>query len=235
MNLDLFIKELSKIGIMASNEQLEKLSKYYNFLKEYNIHTNLTTITNKEDVYLKHFYDSLTICKYIKLNNEKVIDIGSGAGFPGIVLKIFYPNINITVLDSNNKKTKFLSELCTILGIEVNIVNKRAEDYAINHLNEFDYCFSRAVAYIDIISTLSLPFIKNEGKVVLMKGNFTNELSTLEKHYKELNIASWKIENFFLPISKDERNIILINKKNPTTEVLNYSKIVQRNKKWKIV
>jgi len=139
MNRDNFIDEIKKLGILVTDDKLEKLDKYLDFLLEYNTHTNLTAIKNKEDIYLKHFYDSLTIIKGVDLNKyNNLLDIGTGAGFPGMVLKIFYPNLDITLLDSNNKKTTFLTKLSEKLNIKVNIIHDRVENYAINNLNKFD-------------------------------------------------------------------------------------------------
>ena len=161
-----FINEVKKLNIKITNKELELLEQYYNFLIKYNEHTNITAITKKEDVYIKHFLDSLMVTKAINFNKiDNLIDIGSGAGFPGIVLKIFFPNIKIILLDSNNKKTTFLNEVIKKLNLkDIQVVNLRAEEYMKNHLNEFDICISRAVAYIDIITSLSLPFIKKDGK-----------------------------------------------------------------------
>jgi 16S rRNA (guanine527-N7)-methyltransferase len=234
MQINSFIDSLKELNIELDEEKLNKLEIYYNFLNEYNKHTNLTTITEKEDVYLKHFYDSLTISKVVDLNNiNNLLDIGTGAGFPGIVLKIVYPNIKLTVLDSNNKKTTFIKLLLEKLNInDVTIINDRAENYAINHLNEFDIVTSRAVAFMDIIISLSFPFIKKEGKVILMKGNLDNEISILNNHQKELDINKYSINNFKLPISGDERNIVVLEKNNLSTKVLNYNQILKRNKIW---
>ena len=108
MKIDRFKKELDKLNLIYNQYMLDQLETYYNFLIDYNSHTNLTAIKSKEEVYLKHFYDSLTVCRAVDLNNiSKIIDIGSGAGFPGIVLKIFFPHLDITILDSNNKKTRY--------------------------------------------------------------------------------------------------------------------------------
>ena len=118
MNIEEFINETKKLGIDVTGEQLEKLEIYCNFLLEYNTHTNLTAIKNREEVYLKHFYDSLTLVKSIDLTSiENLLDIGTGAGFPGMVLKIFFPNLQIYLVDSNNKKTKFLNELKNKLNV----------------------------------------------------------------------------------------------------------------------
>ena len=234
MKIDDFINEVQKLGISVTDQQLSLLNIYYEEIIKYNSHTNITRIVEKEDIYLKHFYDSLTIVKAIDLNNvDNMIDIGTGAGFPGIVIKIFYPNIKLTLLDSNNKKTKFLTQVVEVLNLkDVIIINGRAEDYAKNHLNEYDLCVSRAVAFIDIITSLSLPLIKKDGKVILMKGSLSTEKDILNKHLNELNVSSYKIENFKLPNTDDERNLVILNKKEETTKVLEYSQIIKRNKKW---
>ena len=118
MNKEEFIKEINNLNISITNDILDKLDAYYNYLYEYNKHTNLTAITNKEDVYLKHFYDSITLVKVIDLNSiNNLLDFGTGAGFPGIVLKIFYPHLKVTLIDSNNKKTKFLTEVINKLQL----------------------------------------------------------------------------------------------------------------------
>ena len=109
MNKEVFIKELEKLNIRINNQQLEQLEKYYEILVTENKKYNLTAITNKEDVYLKHFYDSLTITKIIKLDSQSLCDIGTGAGFPGIVLKIMFPNLKVTLIESNGKKCNFLN------------------------------------------------------------------------------------------------------------------------------
>lgn len=233
MKIDEFIKELENLNIDYDEDKLNKLELYYNFLNEYNSHTNLTAITSKEDVYLKHFYDSLTLTKVVDLNKiESLIDVGSGAGFPGVVLKIFYPNLKVTVLDSNNKKTTFIKELAQKLNLkEISIVNERAEDFAKTHAGIYDVCTSRAVAYIDIIASITLPLIKEDGKVIIMKGNFTEEKEVLLTHQKELGIKSYNITNFKLPIINDERNLVILERES-NIKILNYSQIVKRHKIW---
>ena len=134
MNFDEFYEDLSKINIILSNEQKELLKIYYEFLIEYNAHTNLTSITNAEEVYYKHFYDSILLSQVYDLKKcNYLLDIGTGAGFPGVVLKILYPNIKLTLLDSNNKKTTFLAELNKKLQLDnIEITNERAEDFIKN-------------------------------------------------------------------------------------------------------
>ena len=236
MKIDDFKNAVISLGINIDEDKLEKLNIYYEELIAYNEHTNVTGITLKEDVYLKHFYDSLMIAKAIDLNNiSTMIDIGSGAGFPGVVLKIFFPNIELTLLDSNNKKTKFLEIICNKLNLKnVQIINDRAENYAINHLNEYNLCVSRAVAFVDIIASISIPFIKKDGKVVLMKGSFENELNVLQNHLNELNIKLFNIIEYNLPSLADQRNLIVIEKNSITSKIMSYSQIIKRNKKWNV-
>lgn len=233
MKINEFIEEVKKMGINLNDRQLTQLEEYCDYLIEYNKTTNLTAITNKEDIYLKHFYDSITLTKAVGLSRGlKVIDIGAGAGFPGVVLKIINPEIQLTLLDSNNKKTKFLGELTQKLELaNVEIVNARAEEYAINHMGEFDLCTSRAVASIDIITSLSSPLIKLNGTIALMKGNLENELPVLEKHSKELNVKEFNIVEVN-PIGGVPRNIVVIKKIYQESKASNYSKLVKRNKLW---
>lgn len=233
MNKETFINELKKIGVVLTEEQLKQLDIYAKELIKYNEHTNLTAIKEETEIYLKHFYDSLTLNSVIDLNQiDNMIDIGSGAGFPGVVLKIFFPHMHVTILDSNNKKTTFVAKLIEKLGLSgIEVVNARAEDYAKDKMNSFDMCVSRAVAFIDIITELSLPLIKKSGKVALMKGNFENEIVTLKKYQQKLNISNYKINKVILP-NNDERNIVILEKEKETNKLLTYSQIVKRNKVW---
>ena len=212
MTKDEFIFEISKLGIELTNEQIKKLETYKEFLKEYNKHTNLTAIKEDKDIYLKHFYDSLTIVKVINLNLvNNLLDVGTGAGFPGMVLKIVFPNLNVTLLDSNNKKTKFLTELKEKLQMDVEIINDRVENYAKNNLNKFDVVTSRAVANLRVLSELCLPLVKIDGLFIPLKGKVKEELqeslSTLDvMHAKILNKQEFNIENAGV------RNILVIQK-----------------------
>lgn len=233
MNKEEFIKEVTNLNIPIDEAKLSMLNTYYLFLNEYNLHTNLTAITEEKEVYLKHFYDSLTLTKVVDLNKvETLIDIGTGAGFPAVVLKIFFPHLKITLLDSNNKKTTFLKELIAKLDLkDVSIVNERAEDFIKAHQGLYDICTSRAVAYIDIIASLALPFIKQNGKVILMKGSFIEEKEVLISHQKDLGIKSYEIKKFNLPIINSERTLVTLERDN-NIKILNYSQIIKRNKLW---
>ena len=152
MNEKNFKEEALKLGINLTEDQLKKLKIYCTELLEYNKHTNLTAIKEIDAVYLKHFYDSLTIIKVIKLDNQNIIDVGTGAGFPGVVLKIIFPNINLSLLDSNNKKTKFLDYICKKLDLEVTIINDRIENFVKYNRYKFDIVTARAVSHLFLMN-----------------------------------------------------------------------------------
>lgn len=213
MNKEQFIKEVEKLGIKVSDESLILLDKYYNFLSEYNKHTNLTRITSESEVYLKHFYDSLTITKVIDLENENtLLDIGSGAGFPGVVLKIFFPNLEVSLLDSNNKKTKFLTLLCGELNLEINIVCDRAENHTKKFINYYDVVVARAVANLRVLAEITIPLVKENGYFIAMKANAEEEIKDCNNTLKIMRSETIKCEKFILPVDESNRTIILIKK-----------------------
>ena len=231
MNKSEFIEELKKLNINITDHMLDELEIYKNFLQEYNKHTNLTAITNDEDIYLKHFYDSLTIVKAIDLNRvESLLDIGTGAGFPGMVIKILYPNIKLTLLDANNKKIKFLEELATKLNIDVELIHSRVEKYAKNNLNKFDIVTSRAVANLRILTELSLPLVKVNGYIIALKGNIASELIDAKNTINILNSEIEDIFTFDLYQNNGQRNIIKIkkNKESALKDLRSYDKIIKK-------
>lgn len=229
MNKEEFIKYLNLEGIILNENQLNQLEIYKDFLIEYNKNTNLTTITDEKDIYLKHFYDSLTIRKVIDLSKyNNLIDVGTGAGFPGMVLAITYPNLNVTLLDSNNKKIKFLEELKEKLNIDnVSIINDRSEEYALNNIDKYDIVTSRAVANMRVLTELCLPMVKVGGYFIPLKSNVEEELKEAKKIVDILKGSIIKIEKFNLPVENSLRNILLIKKidKNPKGYPRNYNKI----------
>lgn len=229
MNKEEFIKYLNLEGIILNENQLNQLEIYKDFLIEYNKNTNLTTITDEKDIYLKHFYDSLTIRKVIDLSKyNNLIDVGTGAGFPGMVLAIAYPNLNVTLLDSNNKKIKFLEELKEKLNIDnVSIINDRSEEYALNNIDKYDIVTSRAVANMRVLTELCLPMVKVGGYFIPLKSNVEEELKEAKKIVDILKGSIIKIEKFNLPVENSLRNILLIKKinKNPKGYPRNYNKI----------
>lgn len=231
MTKEEFIKEIEKLNIKYDNNMLNKLELYKDFLIEYNKHTNLTAIKNEEEIYLKHFYDSLTICKSSDLNKiNNLIDIGTGAGFPGMVIKIFFPNINITLLDSNNKKTKFLQELSNKLNLEVNIINDRVENYSKNHLNTYDIVTSRAVANLRVLSEICLPLVKVNGYFIPLKGNIEEELKEATNTIEAMDGILESTINFELYNNIGIRNILKIKKIKETKidKIRSYDKIVKK-------
>ena len=178
MNKQEFINTVGELGINLTEEQLNQLDTYCNFLLEYNSHTNLTAIKEEEQVYLKHFYDSLTFIKALdvtKYNN--LLDIGTGAGFPGMVLKIVYPELEVTLLDSNNKKINFLQELAKKLDLKkVDFYHGRAEDFCVKNRETFDIVTARAVTNMTALSELCLPLVKINGYFIALKGSNQEEL-----------------------------------------------------------
>ena len=232
MNETEFINELKNIDIILTQNQINKFKIYYEYLIEYNKHTNLTSITTKEDVYLKHFYDSCLLTKTIDFNNiNTMLDIGCGAGFPGIVIKILFPNIKLTLLDSNNKKTKFCESLSTLLELDnVEIVNKRAEEYIIEKREYFDIVSARAVKNLPVLIELSIPYVKQNGYFIAMKSDYEEELNNSKNGIKVLGAEYIKTININLPNNTGIRNFILIKKINKTNPKYprNYSQIIKK-------
>ena len=189
MNKEDFVFEVKKLGIIITNDILNKLDIYCDFLLEYNEHTNLTAIKEKDEVYLKHFYDSLTIVKVIDLTCiNNVLDIGTGAGFPGMVLKIFFPHLHVTLVDSNNKKVIFLKALKEKLSIDdIEIINARIEDITKYNLNKYDLVTSRAVVNLPVLAEISLPLVKKGKYFIAMKGSNKEEIENGKYAISKLN------------------------------------------------
>lgn len=228
MNKETFKQELKKLNIELTLEQETNLEKYYNLLVETNKTTNLTRITNKEEVYLKHFYDSLTITKVITLTNQKIIDIGSGAGFPGLVLKIIYKDLDITLLDSSQKRIDFLNKVIKELNLKkIKTVHQRIEDYK---EERFDIVTSRAVAKTNTLLELSCNLAKINGYYIFLKGNIEEELKDSKNAIKELNLKLIQTEKFNLPIENSNRTIIKIKKlsKAPKKYPRNFAQIKKK-------
>lgn len=220
MNKELFIKEIEKLNINYDNDKLNKLDKYYNLLVSENKLYNLTAITEEEQVYLKHFYDSLTISKTINLTNEKIIDLGTGAGFPGIVLKIFYPDIHITLLDSTLKKCNFLKKVTEELNLSnVTIINERAEEYSKNNREIYDVVVSRAVAPLKHLLEYGVPLLKINGLFISMKGNIENDIINIDNYINKLKLSNIDILSFQLPIENSNRNLIKFSKLEKTPDI----------------
>ena len=217
MNKEQFINEITKLNINYTNEMLEKLEKYYEILYTENKKYNLTAITDKKEVFLKHFFDSLTITKIINLDNQSLIDVGTGAGFPGIVLKIFFPKLDVTLLDSTTKKCIFLKKIVEELQLEkVKIINKRAEVYSKENREKYDIVTSRAVAPLKHLLEYSIPMLKVNGTFIALKSNITDEMKNIDKYYQRLSLKNETILQFQLPYENSLRTIYKVEKYNIT-------------------
>lgn len=210
-----FVQRLKDFNIKINDEQIKRFMNYMNLLLEWNEKINLTAITQPEEVKLKHFVDSLTVLKYIN-DDDKVIDIGTGAGFPGIPLKIMNENTKITLLDSLNKRINFLNIVIETLNLRnIQAIHGRAEEIARNKLyrEKYDVAVSRAVANLSTLTEYMLPFVKVGGKCICMKGaNVNEELKKAKNAIKELGGEIERVDNFYLSDNDNERNIIVIKK-----------------------
>ncbi len=201
-----FLEALKELNIEVTNEKLNQLNRYYELLVEWNEKINLTAITEKKDVYLKHFYDSLTLTKIIDLSTVFTFaDIGTGAGFPGIVIKIFFPDIHITLIDSLNKRTDFLKLVINELKLDkIEVVTSRAEE--LKTREKYEVVTARAVANLHILLEMLVPL--SSKYIVLMKGEASEELKDTTNLYKELNIKLIGKEEFLLPIENSKRTLL---------------------------
>ncbi len=226
-DLQQFYKDLDELQIILSDFQVKQFLLYYEMLIEKNKVMNLTAITDFNEVLKKHFIDSLSLVKAYDLNvtdlsNISLIDIGTGAGFPGIPLKIAFANLNVTLMDSLNKRVDFLNKVISELGLNgINAIHGRAEDYAKpDQLRErYDLCVSRAVANLSTLSEYCLPYVKVGGKFISYKSEkITEEMKDAEY---AINLLGGKIEeqiNFMLPNSDLYRNLFVVSKCNMTPE-----------------
>ena len=214
MKIDRFIEEVNKLGIKLNNNSLKKLEIYYNLLIQENTKINLTRITEKEEVYLKHFYDSLTLYKAYDLNkNITLCDIGTGAGFPGIVLAICFPNLRVTVVESIKKKVSFLFLIKEKLELKnLFICNERAEIFSRNNVEKYDLVTSRAMARLNMLNEMCIPLVKVNGYFIPMKGNIEEELVEANNSIKIMNSKIEDIISFNLPIENSIRNLVIIKK-----------------------
>ena len=211
MTKEQFIAALKEINITLSLEQQQKLDQFYHLLVEWNEKINLTRITSEEDVYLKHFYDSLTIVKVVDLNKVHTLcDVGTGAGFPGIVLKIVFPHLKITLIDSLQKRVNYLNSIIKDLSLnEIEAIHSRGEDYH----EKFDVVTARAVANIEKLLTYTMHLVKNQGVLVAMKANITEELNPAVQQKINRKYTIKKIEQFSLPYENSIRSLVVISNK----------------------
>ena len=231
MNIEKFIKEVEKLNIELTDQNLKDLEKYKDLLIEYNQKFNLTAIKTEEEIYLKHFYDSLTLTKGVNLERDlKLLDIGTGAGFPGLVLKIFYPNLKVTLLDSNNKKVTFLETVIKELNLKsITCIHNRAESLPDNYRDYFDIVTSRAVAHLRILTELSIPYLKVGGKLIAMKGISDDEIKESKEIIEKLDSTITNVITFKLPKENSSRSLIIIEKKKETKKIYprSYDKIMK--------
>jgi len=208
MNKEEFIEELKKINIELTEDQLNKLDFFYKLLLEWNEKINLTRIIEEKEVYLKHFYDSLTINRVVDLTKvETLCDVGTGAGFPGIVLKIVFPNLKITLIDSLQKRVNYLNEIIKELELtDIEAIHTRGEDYK----GKFDVVTSRAVANIEKLLNYTMHLVDKDGVFVAMKGNIEEELTKEVKNKIEKKYRIIAIERFILPKEESKRSLIVI-------------------------
>lgn len=221
MNQEQFIQLLAEKGIQLTEQQLEQYERYYETLVEWNEKMNLTAITEKGEVYLKHFFDSLTAGFYFDFRQEfSLCDVGAGAGFPSIPLKIAFPDIHVTIVDSLNKRIQFLEHLAKELRLEnVRFIHDRAESFGQlkEHRESYDVVTARAVARMSVLTELCLPLVKVGGTFIAMKGSSgQEELQTGKKAITLLGGAVKEKYSFLLPMEESERNIFLITKEKPT-------------------
>lgn len=232
MNKELFIKELANINININDKQLDQLEKYYEILVTENDKYNLTSITNKEDVYLKHFYDSATLSKIIDLKDQSLCDIGTGAGFPGMVLKILFPELKITLVDATLKKCNFLELVIKELDLtNIEVLNKRAEEFSKEIREQYDIVTSRAVAPLKHLLEYSIPLVKVNGTYIAMKSDITKELDGISKYEEKLSIKQENMITFNLPIENSLRTLISYKKLKITNPIYprKYSEIKKKS------
>lgn len=232
MDQNRFIEELNQLNVSLTQTQIDQLNRYYELLIEYNKVMNLTGITEKTEVYLKHFYDSLTIVKIIDLNKiNSLCDIGTGAGFPGLVLKIVFPNLKITLLDSLNKRIEFLKKVIEELKLtDIEVIHARAEEYAIDNRNKFDITTARAVAHTSILLEYAIPMTKIDGYFIPLKANMNEEINEIDNALNQLNTKLIKRKEFKLPIEESNRTIILFQKEKDNKNYPRKNSEIKKNK-----
>ncbi|MEH7378620.1 16S rRNA (guanine(527)-N(7))-methyltransferase RsmG [Neobacillus drentensis] len=221
MIIEQFAADLREKGISLSSEQLGQFEIYFETLVEWNEKMNLTAITDKAEVYLKHFYDSITASFYFDFTKPfHLCDVGAGAGFPSIPLKIVFPHIEVTIVDSLNKRISFLNHLAKELKLEnVHFIHDRAETFGVNpnFRENFEVVTARAVARMSVLSELCLPLVKVGGHFIAMKAAHAKD--ELEIGQKAISILGGRLEDmhtFTLPMEESERNILIIKKEKQT-------------------
>ena len=232
MKKEEFISLLKQKSVDLSEKQVLQFEKYLHLIQEYNKVMNLTGITEEEEVYEKHFYDSLLFSLNENMGNKKLIDVGSGAGFPGVPLAIAYPNMKVVLLEPLNKRCVFLNVVKNELGLEnVEVVCDRAEDYSKAHKEEFDIATARAVSKLNILLEISSQMVKVGGYFIALKGRIAQEeIDQAQNALKVLNFKIEKNKEDSLPSEEDKRANIFIRKMGSTNPKYprNYSQVKNR-------
>lgn len=223
MNEEQFLLALEQKGITLNPQQVKQFELYFETLVEWNEKINLTALTEKKDVYLKHFYDSITSAFYYDFTKNLLIcDVGAGAGFPSIPLKICFPHLKVTIVDSLKKRIGFLNHLADVLNLkDVAFYHERAENFGKNRQmrESFDVVMARAVARMSVLSELCIPLVKKNGVFIAMKGAQANEeVQVARKAIRLLGGELKEIETFTLPEEESERSIIIIEKNGKTAK-----------------
>lgn len=226
-----FIEALQEKGIKVTPRQMEQFDLYYHILVEWNEKMNLTAITKEEDVYLKHFYDSITIAFDFSFKDQSIVDIGAGAGFPSIPLKIIYPELQVTIVDSLTKRITFLQHLFQQLQLDnCKAISARAEEFAVDHREQYDIAMARAVARLNILDELCLPLVKVEGYFLSLKGRQAEiEIQEAKKGIEKLGGKIEKQISFNLANEDDQRCNIIIKKTKQTQKT--YPRMFSKIKK----
>lgn len=228
MYIENFKKQLKEHGIELSDDQIKQFEDYRILLQEYNEKINLTAIIESEEIYIKHFFDSLIPSFHYKISGS-LLDVGAGAGFPSLPLKIIYPDLEVTILEPITKRCNFLKVVTNKLGLDVKIVNERAEDYIKDSVVKYDFVTARAVANMQILAELCLPFVKVHGYFVAMKGSRFQE--ELDASKNALTLLKSSVENVYEDeLDGASRATIFIRKhaNTPSKYPRNYSQIKQK-------
>ena len=217
---DFLIDEAKRLDIALSQNQAELLLQFKKILLEWNTKMNLTAITDERDVLVKHFLDSLSVISCVNIApGSTLVDVGTGAGFPGVPLKIAVPSLNLTLVDSLNKRVGFLNHIVEELKLtDVTCLHARAEDVGrmANHREQYDFCTSRAVAYLNVLAEYCLPLCKVGGCFIAMKGDVDEELEASERAIEKLGGKVEAVKSIDLPGTDAPRNIVVIRKVKPT-------------------
>lgn len=209
-----FKEEVSKYNINLNDSMLNKLEGYFSFLVDYNTHTNLTAITEKSEVYIKHFLDSMLLLSSFNVKGKTLCDVGAGAGFPSVPCAIVEDTLSVDIVDSLNKRINFLNELVSKIELSnVKAYHSRAEDWALTKRESYDIVSARAVARLNILAELCMPLVKIGGVFIAMKSkDYEEELKEARSAIKTLGGEILEVKHFDLPYEYGERNIIIIKK-----------------------